>query len=54
MLPPATKQSEVKFSPNGFSAGWGRFLVEILCRMSYSKKDYTETQKEQHSYKTGT
>jgi hypothetical protein len=34
--------------------GGGDVLQEIPCRMSYSKKDYKQKQKERYSYETET
>jgi len=43
---------EVNYSPIRISGG-GVFLEEISSSRRYSKKDYKEKKKEQHSYKIG-
>ena len=45
---------EVHYSPNSDLLGSGVFLGEIASIRHYSKKDYNEKKKEQHSYKIGT
>jgi hypothetical protein len=53
MLPLETKQSGGKLLPHSDLRG-GVFLGEISSSRHYSKKDYKEKKKEQHSYKIGT
>jgi hypothetical protein len=52
MLPLETKQSGGKLLPHLVLWG-GVFLGEISSSRRYSKKDYKEKKKEQHSYKIG-
>jgi hypothetical protein len=53
MLPLETKQSGDKLLPHS-DLRVGGFLGEISSSRRYSKKDYREKKKEQHSYKIGT
>ena len=53
MLPLETKLSAGKLLPHS-DLREGVFLGEISSNRRYSKKDYKEKKKEQHSYKIGT